>query len=1183
MNLQRSITSLAIRQVIAVMMVALLCLPVFSKHVLGGDLAYNWISGKKYKFKVHVYRNCSDCEFNTTGCADITELEIYLSPEISSVASLQGKIPLKRISKTDVSAVCNSVKTNCSGGTYSKGIEDWYFEGEFDFAVLSTTDCKFEIGLKIDSRLDAWNTGISESYYNFTRLNICNGIVNNSPVIGANPFYVLPLNQSFTYNPLASDQDKDSLVYSFVPAGKGFNRNITYGAGYTYDKPLDAYCPSGTCTLNTKTWPIEGIGVDQMSGWMGFTPTLNNATGFIVMQIAEYRKINGNWIQVGMVRRDLQYLVQDIQNYVPTLKLQKDTFFACLGEDFYLDVAVNDRILSSADSVSLKAWLADINGKISIAGGNGKNNYDALWTFKPDKSTSIGKPLYLTLIGTDNHCPATASTFKTVVLYVVEKPVASFTLTYKKCNIVDIGNASNAGTGKTEAWFILDSAMRMVDYLQGEQSQIKVNLPGKYYFKRQIRDEKTQCETEFIDSIVVPEFRLLESKADWPEKACNGDTLTLLAKFTGGTAPFVYYWNQISGNNSQQFKLSDSADIQLYVTDRNGCDLKISKTIKSWPYTGLSVTDTSRCLPLPGRAVHMNSRFSLASTPSDGPEMILRKGQGILTKSDGQYQFVPEIEGTSRFGIYYKDQYGCRYSDSFSVSFVKPPATGIGPIQPLCANSMPLNIRLASGCKIPGGQWMITPADPALQGDFFTAEKSGAGRWKLKFSAVFSGCTVTDSTDILVNKLPQTNILDGNNLNVCENTPDFSLNGIPAGGTWESAGQIVNSVVSPSALVSGGKKNHTFLYSFTEPATGCKNQDSIVIRISRLPSVWGLSDTSVCGASSLILKPSVSGSAGIQVISYQGAVQLKRMADDILITSDDVKEITDSKVNYVLLAEPGCLDQAVIQQIRVKPLPRLQLTGNPLEACVPFTSQLKLEALGSSPLPDQINWSHEPGAAYTLNKAVFMEFPGSRRITVNYRLMGCEGKPAEIRLTGRETPAASISVNPERKITTADFPYFTFRNNTVSADSQMLNWQFPGGRPSVGFLPRHDVFYPSDTGRYKIILTVKTKYGCTSRAETGVLVAPVFSMYVPTVFTPDGKGPGQNESFYITADSMPEFKLIVRNKWGEIVFKSLNLYEGWDGNYQGKAAPAGIYAWQIEGRNIYGRYIEKKGTVALIR
>lgn len=87
---------------------------------------------------------------------------------------------------------------------------------------------------------------------------------------------------------------------------------------------------------------------------------------------------------------------------------------------------------------------------------------------------------------------------------------------------------------------------------------------------------------------------------------------------------------------------------------------------------------------------------------------------------------------------------------------------------------------------------------------------------------------------------------------------------------------------------------------------------------------------------------------------------------------------------------------------------------------------------------------------------------------------------------------------------------------------------------------------------------------------------------MPTGFTPnnDGKNdilkPGYGEN-------VTSFKIEIYNRWGEKVFISDKIFNGWDGKLKGVLQPAGIYVWFIRYKvfNDPAEY-SQKGTVSLI-
>jgi len=90
-------------------------------------------------------------------------------------------------------------------------------------------------------------------------------------------------------------------------------------------------------------------------------------------------------------------------------------------------------------------------------------------------------------------------------------------------------------------------------------------------------------------------------------------------------------------------------------------------------------------------------------------------------------------------------------------------------------------------------------------------------------------------------------------------------------------------------------------------------------------------------------------------------------------------------------------------------------------------------------------------------------------------------------------------------------------------------------------------------------------FKCRSHCEVFSFIA-----FIPNVFTPNGDG--INEGFGPKGiEFNREYKFTIYNRWGEIVFYTEDPNETWDGQYQNKPCPIGVYIYRIDLRDIYGR------------
>lgn len=106
--------------------------------------------------------------------------------------------------------------------------------------------------------------------------------------------------------------------------------------------------------------------------------------------------------------------------------------------------------------------------------------------------------------------------------------------------------------------------------------------------------------------------------------------------------------------------------------------------------------------------------------------------------------------------------------------------------------------------------------------------------------------------------------------------------------------------------------------------------------------------------------------------------------------------------------------------------------------------------------------------------------------------------------------------------------------------------------------------------------------GCRGDGYVRIKIHLGPAIYVPTAFTPNNDG--KNDRFTPHPVGISRYNYFrVFNRWGQLLFSSRQMQQGWDGTFNGQAQPAGTYVWMIEGITNDNKVITKKGTVTLIR
>ncbi len=118
-----------------------------------------------------------------------------------------------------------------------------------------------------------------------------------------------------------------------------------------------------------------------------------------------------------------------------------------------------------------------------------------------------------------------------------------------------------------------------------------------------------------------------------------------------------------------------------------------------------------------------------------------------------------------------------------------------------------------------------------------------------------------------------------------------------------------------------------------------------------------------------------------------------------------------------------------------------------------------------------------------------------------------------------------------------------------------------------------------DTFRFSII----NQDACLSEYQVSPKYYCKPEIYIPNTFTPDQNGPPENETFAPIIEDGKLKYLKIFNRWGEMIYSGV---EPWDGTYQGKLVPNGVYAYVIGVEISFGTQKSLqhfKGSVQVLR
>jgi len=604
----------------------------------------------------------------------------------------------------------------------------------------------------------------------------------------------------------------------------------------------------------------------------------------------------------------------------------------------------------------------------------------------------------------------------------------------------------------------------------------------------------------------------------------------------------------------------------------------------------------------------------------DGPRLdVITQGNTIPIT----YLFDPGTESeTDRTGDYlieycFQDAItGCKTCDTSKVSVVKLPEILFESLPLLCINdslltldSFALDVNTRQRFN---GEWKtIEYGNSRVPSDKITKSvvnkkyfnpNYGPGVFMVKLSDMSSGCLAEDSVELIVNGLPI--IRFDNPDTLCSSNSPLTLNNTqPVGnvGIWSGNGVVgrnFNPSISPKTKQYEGFYKVKFEY--TNPNTGCYNFAFDSFKIQSQPEVLITTPKPYQQCEGNIFNLSSNKKWTSKTIWTSNGDG--RFGDLSKLTTTYTHGLQDTINNNVLLTvatikEGVCPIAKDDIQLIIEPYPQFDFIGDPLIQCEPgvvnFTSVVR------KPLSNlKYNWDFGNGTTSTQSSPLNVKYDTANRnwydvvltITNDWGNGQCVTKLPKLDYVKiLPQPIANFYTEPNN-FTTVSFPKFKFVNQTK------IRW----GDDSVKYLWNFDIKNPDDTSTKKSLLKIYSNdtatyitqlissftyqdVTCIDSIIKVVIIGPNIIIFIPTAFSPEKTGPNTNNVFNAVVDNEKTFHIEVLNRWGEILWKSDNKYETWNGTYRNQNCQQDVYVWVVKVTDYDGKEYRYEGTVTLLR
>jgi gliding motility-associated-like protein len=281
---------------------------------------------------------------------------------------------------------------------------------------------------------------------------------------------------------------------------------------------------------------------------------------------------------------------------------------------------------------------------------------------------------------------------------------------------------------------------------------------------------------------------------------------------------------------------------------------------------------------------------------------------------------------------------------------------------------------------------------------------------------------------------------------------------------------------------------------------------------------------------------------------------------------------------YFTITTPHCVARDTID-ITVYPVLDVDFTVNDQDACAPaslvFTNN-STTSIGAS-----FYWNFGDGTTSNVMNPVHV-YDTEGVYTVSLMVINTVGcidtvsreYPNYILI--RPRPDAGLTVSPQRtSILQPDVHFYDI------SEGQISSWMNTGTGEQL--FQETSMYTYRDTGYFDAYAIALNAQGCYDTAYVKVRIDPVFSIYFPNAFSPNGDD--INEMFSPKGEGFKTYEMAIFDRWGEEVFVSKELDVTWDGrsNNGKKISPSGVYNYKVWIRDVFNNDHIYTGYVVLIR
>lgn len=677
----------------------------------------------------------------------------------------------------------------------------------------------------------------------------------------------------------------------------------------------------------------------------------------------------------------------------------------------------------------------------------------------------------------------------------------------------------------------------------------------------------------------------------------------------GGVAPFNFAWNNSISINNDTLSNLGLGSYSVIVTDASGCTATRSYTITEPTQLIVSLVDSQSvsCFGAADGAIDINATggqpnyvYSWSNGAATQDLVGIIGGNYIVTVSDAancrdtfsititdanQVSIISTVDSIScagqNDGKINIDVSGGASGSSVGFTFLWGNGNTTDSLTNLGIGNYSVTISDANACSI---ALSFSLGTPSLISPTYTIDSLGCNLFNVDINVVggtspysfiwSTGDSTEDIGPVVANNY-QLTITDVNgcsissSVDVINNNPSTILN-ISFLATNESCFGLSDGAID--AAIVGGALPNTFLWnnnSTSEDLTGITS-GTYILTVTDANGCFDIDSVNITAAqaiNSIAIADSVScfGEAtGRIILNVSGGAAPLNFLWNTGATTADLDSVQAGNYTVVIADANGCIDSL---SITVDQFPLLEVAVTIQDnICFNYNDgSATINVIGGLPSYN-IEWSN----GNVTNQILNLRF-GDYAVSVT-DANGCD-TVANFTVVRADTIGLqlpdTVSIDFTDSIELA-LEYLIQDNDSVS-----FSWS-PTNELTCSDCS-NPIAFPYLSGDYIVTMSVD---GCVYKDTVFIKVGPP-SIYMPNAFSPNNDG--TNDLFLPITFGSKEFMFRVFDRWGEKIFESNDIKNGWNGLYDGKQLPPSTYIYFVYIKFLDDSEKYLKGSITLIK